>query len=127
VPGEIEPQHQHEFYSYAAKYLDENGAKLFVPAALPEELQEKVQQLGKTIFTVLECEGMARVDLFLDRTTNEVFFNEINTIPGFTQISMYPKLMAASGVSYSDLLTHLVMLAIERHQIKSQLCREYAV
>lgn len=123
VPGEICPTH--EFYSYAAKYLDENGAKLVLPAPLSNELQEKVRQLAKDIFNVLECEGMARVDLFLDKDTQEVYFNEINTIPGFTKISMYPKMMAESGVSYTALLTHLVKLAMQRHKLKSQLSREF--
>lgn len=123
VVGEIKPSH--EFYSYAAKYLDEKGAELMIPATLPNELQEKIRENAKEIFAVLECEGMARVDLFLENETNEIIFNEINTIPGFTQISMYPKLMAASGISYSELLTHLVMLAIDRHARKSKLCREY--
>lgn len=123
VVGEVRPSH--EFYSYAAKYLDEKGAELIIPAALSKELQERVQQSAKMIFNVLECEGMARVDLFLDRHTQEIYFNEVNTIPGFTQISMYPKLMNASGMAYSDLLTHLVQLSIARHTRKSKLSREY--
>nr|AIA17065.1 D-alanine--D-alanine ligase [uncultured bacterium] len=122
IPGEVRPTH--EFYSYAAKYLDEKGAELMIPAPLSEELQARVQQFAKNIFAVLECEGMARVDLFLEKNTNEIYFNEVNTIPGFTQISMYPKLMAATGVSYPELLTHLVMLAINRHKLKSELSRE---
>lgn len=123
IPGEIKPNH--EFYSYASKYLDTNGAELLIPAPLPPELTDKVRQFAKNIFSILECEGMARVDLFLEKETNEIYFNEINTIPGFTPISMYPKMMAASGVSYSELLTHLVMLAINRHRQKSTLSREY--
>jgi D-alanine-D-alanine ligase len=122
IPGEIKPTH--EFYSYAAKYLDEKGAELVIPAPLSEALQIQVQQFAKNIFAILECEGMARVDLFLEKNTNEIYFNEVNTIPGFTQISMYPKLMAASGVSYTELLTHLVMLAVRRHEQKSKLSRE---
>ena len=123
VVGEVRPSH--EFYSYAAKYLDENGAKLIIPAEINAELHTRVQEAAKTIFNTLACEGMARVDLFLERNTNEIYFNEVNTIPGFTAISMYPKLMAASGISYSDLLTHLVMLSIARHERKTQLSREY--
>ncbi len=123
VVGEVRPSH--EFYSYAAKYLDEKGAELLIPATISEELQLKAQAMAKVIFNVLECEGMARVDLFLERGTNEIYFNEVNTIPGFTEISMYPKLMNASGMRYSDLLTHLVMLAIARHGRKALLCREY--
>ncbi len=124
VVGEICPSH--EFYSYAAKYLDEKGAEAFIPALLSDELQEKAREFAKRIFEVLDCEGMARVDLFLDKETNEFYFNEINTIPGFTAISMYPKLMAASGIAYPELLTHLIKLAVKRHARKAQLCREYA-
>lgn len=123
VVGEIRPRH--EFYSYAAKYVDDQGAELFIPADLPEALQLNVQETAKDIFKVLECEGMARVDLFLERHTQTIYFNEINTLPGFTQISMYPKLMAASGVAYSELLTHLVTVAMMRYQRKVQLKREY--
>jgi D-alanine-D-alanine ligase len=123
VAGEIRPTH--EFYSYEAKYLDQDGAELLIPAAMSLDMQEKAREFAKNIFEILECEGMARVDLFLDKDTNEFYFNEINTIPGFTQISMYPKLMSASGVEYSELLTHLIMLALQRHERKSELCREY--
>ncbi|MHB1947528.1 MAG: D-alanine--D-alanine ligase family protein [Gammaproteobacteria bacterium] len=125
VVGEVTPTSAHEFYSYASKYLDENGAELTIPAQISPELQNKARDLAKQIFTALDCEGMARVDLFLERGTNRLYFNEINSIPGFTQISMYPKLMAASGLSYSELLTHLVTLAMARHARKSQLSREY--
>jgi len=121
VPGEIRPNQNHEFYSYASKYLDENGAELIIPAPISVEIQEKVKNTAKQIFKVLDCESMARIDLFLERGTNHIYFNEINTLPGFTMISMYPKLMAASGVDYSELLTHLVMLAMERHAKKSHL------
>jgi D-alanine-D-alanine ligase len=125
IPGEIRPQNGHEFYSYESKYLDANGYAIFIPAPVAEPLQEILQQAAKAIFALLDCEGMARVDLFLEKGTDQIYFNEINTIPGFTQISMYPKLMMASGVSYQDLLTHLIELAIDRHSRKSLLCREY--
>ncbi len=125
VPGEIRPNQNHEFYSYASKYLDENGAELIIPAPISVEIQEKIKNTAKQIFKVLDCEGMARIDLFLERGTNHIYFNEINTLPGFTMISMYPKLMAASGVNYTDLLTHLVMLAMERHAKKSRLHRHF--
>lgn len=125
LPGEIRPSAAHEFYSYAAKYIDEKGADLIIPAPVPDRLREKIRHAAKEIFLTLECEGMARVDLFLERGTQQIYFNEINTIPGFTQISMYPKLMAASGINYSELLTHLVQLAIDRHARKSKLSREY--
>lgn len=123
VVGEIKSHH--EFYSYEAKYIDENGAELCVPAAIDESIKEKAADMAKAIFNALECEGMARVDLFLDRDTNELFFNEINTLPGFTEISMYPKLMGASGITYPDLLTHLVKLALIRHENKNKLERTF--
>jgi D-alanine-D-alanine ligase len=123
VVGEVRPTH--EFYSYAAKYLDAKGADLLIPAEITPDLFEDVRHAAKTIFKALECEGMARVDLFLERHTNKIYFNEVNTIPGFTQISMYPKLMDASGIGYSELLTHLVQLAIARHSRKANLSREY--
>lgn len=116
VPGEIIPQH--EFYSYEAKYLDDNGAILKIPADLPKEIVEKVRNMAVRAFTTLCCEGMARVDFFLKKN-NEVLVNEINTIPGFTKISMYPKLWEASGVSYSELMDKLIQLAIERFKKES--------
>lgn len=123
VVGEIKTHH--EFYSYEAKYLDEHGAELIIPAPVPDAIQTQAQEMAKKIFNVLECEGMARIDLFLDKDSQRIYFNEINSIPGFTQISMYPKLMSASGISYSDLLTRLVMLAMDRHHRRSQLNRSY--
>lgn len=123
VVGEIRPSH--EFYSYDAKYLDENGAELLIPAPVDESILKQAQQMAKKLFTVLECEGMARVDLFLNKDDQKIYFNEINTIPGFTQISMYPKLMGASGVSYPELLTHLVQLAMKKHEQKKKLIRSY--
>lgn len=126
VVGEIKPS-GHEFYSYEAKYIDEHGAELIIPAPISSELQLEAQRMAKNIFMLLECEGMARVDLFLERGTNRIYFNEINTIPGFTQISMYPKLMNASGVSYQELLSHLIDLSIERHARRNKLIRAYVV
>lgn len=123
VVGEIKPNH--EFYSYDAKYLDQNGADLLIPANASEAIQNKARALAKELFIILDCEGMARIDLFLDKDTHEIYFNEVNTLPGFTKISMYPKLMEASGVSYTELLTHLVQLALKRHQVKSKLSRNY--
>jgi len=123
VVGEIRPSH--EFYSYDAKYLDENGAELFIPAPVDEVICKEAQTMAKKLFLALECEGMARVDLFLNKDDQKIYYNEVNTLPGFTQISMYPKLMGASGVSYRDLLTHLVTLAINKHEHKSQLIRSY--
>ncbi len=123
VPGEIVPQH--EFYSYEAKYLDENGALLQIPAELPDDVVRKVQDLAVRAYQVLCCEGMARVDMFL-RGEDEVVLNEINTIPGFTRISMYPKLWAASGISYTELIDRLIQLALERHKEESGLRTSYS-
>ena len=116
--GEVIPQH--EFYSYAAKYLDAEGAKFEIPVSLPIDLTEKMQQLAISSYRTLCCEGMARVDFFL-KPDGEVYVNEVNTIPGFTQISMYPKLWVASGLSYSKLLDNLIELAIERHRAEASL------
>lgn len=124
IPGEVVPSH--EFYSYAAKYLDENGAELLIPAPLNQQQIKKAQELASSIFEILECEGMARVDLFLDKTTGEFIFNEINTLPGFTQISMYPKLWEASGLAYKDLLSYLIDLALARYERKQNLKRDWA-
>ncbi len=111
LPGEIRPRH--EFYSYEAKYLDENGAAFEVPAKLPADIIREIQDLSIKTFKVLCCEGMARVDFFL-RDNKEPIVNEINTIPGFTKISMYPKLWEASGISSTELIDRLIQLAIER-------------
>ncbi len=123
VPGEIVPKH--EFYSYEAKYLDENGAELKLPAEITEAQAARARTLAREIFLALECEGMARVDLFLDKDSGEFYFNELNTIPGFTQISMYPKMMEASGVSYKNLLTHLIELALKRKATQDRLVRDW--
>jgi D-alanine-D-alanine ligase len=118
VPGEIVPRH--EFYSYEAKYIDEHGAGLEIPAKLPAEIVAKVQETAIKAFRVAGCEGMARVDFFLtpDGTT---VVNEINTIPGFTSISMYPKLWEASGIPQSELLDRLIQLAIARFERDARL------
>ena len=112
LPGEVIPTH--EFYSYAAKYLDENGAHLKVPADLDEIKVQEVREFAIKAFQVLECEGMARVDFLMRKSDGKLFINEINTIPGFTDISMYPKLWQVSGLSYKKLLEKLIDLAIER-------------
>lgn len=111
--GEIIPQD--DFYSYKAKYIDENGALLKVPAELSQKVVSKIQTVAIQAFQILGCEGMARVDFFLT-DKNEIIVNEINTIPGFTKISMYPKLWEASGISYTSLINKLITLAIERHR-----------
>lgn len=113
VPGEIIPTH--EFYSYEAKYLDENGAALRIPAEVSPELAARLQSLAIQTFQVLGCAGMARVDFFVT-ADGRAFVNEINTLPGFTQVSMYPKLWAASGLPYAALIERLIDLAIARHR-----------
>jgi D-alanine-D-alanine ligase len=117
VAGEIVPT-GHEFYDYEAKYLDERGAELLVPADLKPDVMELVQRMAVAAFRAIECSGMARVDFFL-RGEDEVWVNEINTIPGFTHISMYPKLWEASGLSYPKLVERLLDLALERHEAES--------
>lgn len=104
-----------EFYSYDTKYINEQGAKVVVPAAISEQASDKVRDVALRAFRALDCLGMARVDVFLTED-ERVIVNEINTLPGFTNISMYPKLWAASGMSYSQLITTLIELALERHQ-----------
>jgi D-alanine-D-alanine ligase len=121
VPGEILPRH--EFYSYEAKYLDESDAVLEIPAKLPPQISERIRQLAVRTFLVLCCEGMARVDFFL-RNGREIIVNELNTIPGFTRISMYPKLWEATGISYSELIDKLIELAIKRFEREKRLKTE---
>jgi D-alanine-D-alanine ligase len=113
VAGEIVPK-GHEFYDYEAKYLDENGAQLVIPANIPPETLDEAQRIAVAAFRAVDCAGMARVDLFLS-PEGAIYVNEINTIPGFTQISMYPKLWEASGLSYRELVDRLLRLALERH------------
>ncbi|MCM2277299.1 MAG: D-alanine--D-alanine ligase [Oligoflexia bacterium] len=123
VPGEVVPTH--EFYSYEAKYLDENGAALNIPARLTEAQTREAQRIAARAFESLECEGLARVDLFIDRGSGKFYFNEVNTIPGFTSISMYPKMWEASGIPYQELLSKLIDLAVARHARKQALVREF--
>ena len=118
LPGEIIVQH--DFYSYDAKYIDAKGARFEVPARLPKAVVRKIQTLGLQAYRVLGCEGMARVDFFL-RAGGELLVNEINTIPGFTKISMYPKMWHASGISYARLIDRLIDLALERSRQEKRL------
>ena len=122
VPGEVLPRH--EFYSYEAKYLDENGAVLRIPAELSSERANQIRQLAVKSFCLLECAGMARVDFFAC-DDGRVYVNEINTIPGFTKISMYPKLWEASGLPYGELVEQLLRLAIERHNAEQKIETAY--
>lgn len=118
LPGEIIPNH--EFYSYDAKYIDDNGAKIQIPASLDETTIQKIQDLAKKTYQILCCDGLTRVDFFLKKN-GEIYVNEINTIPGFTNISMYPKMWEASGISYSDLITNLIQLAFEKAEKDNQI------
>lgn len=114
------------FYSYEAKYVDPDGAALHIPARIPDDLAERVRALSVRVFRVLECAGMARVDFLLDRDSGELWVNELNSIPGFTSISMYPKLWERSGLPYSALIDRLIGLAIERHAARRRLRKTFA-
>ena len=118
IVGEIIPRN--DFYSYSAKYLDENGAELSIPAKISKKTLKSVQEMAVETFKVLNCEGMARVDFFLSKN-DKLIINEINTIPGFTKISMYPKLWEESGISYTDLISRLIELALERFKNEQKL------
>src|SRR5438552_828512 len=117
VPGEIVPGK--EFYDYTAKYLDE-GSQLIIPAKLTKAETRKVQELAIQAFQAVDCSGLARVDFLMDPKNRKIFVNEINTMPGFTAISMYPKLWAASGLSYPDLIERLIEFGLERHREKKK-------
>ena len=118
VVGEVKSTH--EFYSYDAKYLDEHGAVLEIPAKISDKISQQVRELAVRVFRTIECEGLGRVDFFL-RKDNEFIVNEINTMPGFTRISMYPKLWEASGISYQALVDRLIELAFRRFDKEKKL------
>lgn len=122
IPGEIVPHR--EFYDYTAKYL-EDGTQLIIPAELKPAQVQKIQSLAIEAFRVLELAGMARVDFFLEKKGGKLFLNEVNTIPGFTSISMYPKLWEASGISFRELVDQLIELAFEMHRERSR--TKYAI
>lgn len=122
VPGRIKPTH--DFYDYEAKYIDASGAEPGIPAKLSPSKTKEIQELAIKTYKVLECSGMARVDMFLT-PTGKIIINEINTLPGFTNISMYPKLWNASGISYPKLLDKLIQLAIEKKKEKDKLKRSF--
>lgn len=122
VPGEIRPAD--EFYTYTAKYSDDR-TELIIPAPLSEDQNRSLQQLAVEVFKACDCAGMARVDFLLDQETGNFYISEINTIPGFTRVSMYPKLWEASGIRYADLIKTLIDLALERKNEMDQLDRTY--
>jgi len=123
IPGEIRPNH--EFYSYEAKYIDTDGAELIIPALLDTESIKSMQQVAVKAYSALECSGMARVDFFLDKETGKFYLNEINTIPGFTNISMYPKLWEHTGICYKELLNRLIDFAFMRAESRRNLKRGF--
>ena len=123
LPGEIVPDR--EFYDYDSKYAADSRTELVIPARIDAALTAAVQSLGTAAFLAVDAAGFARVDCFLERASGRLLVNEINTIPGFTSISMYPKLWQASGVSYPDLLARLVTLGVERHQARARLSTHY--
>ena len=128
IPGEILPSR--EFYSYEAKYIDD-ASRLLIPAPVPQEISERVQELAVNAFKAIDCAGMARVDFLLEKKgedgsqPGQLYLNELNTIPGFTKISMYPKLWEASGISYPALIDRLIELALERKADRDRTERRY--
>lgn len=122
IVGEIIPSN--EFYDYDAKYID-GKSRIVIPAEIPEELSERVRRLARMAFLACACEGMARVDFLYEASGDSLYLNEINTIPGFTSISMYPKLFEASGIRYPELLDRLITLALERAARRKALRLQY--
>ncbi len=122
VPGEVLPSR--EFYSYESKYMDGTSG-LIIPAPLPQETTARIQDLAVRAYTAIDASGMARVDFFLDKDSGEVYLNELNTIPGFTKISMYPKLWEASGLSYPQLVDRLIELAMQRKADRDRTSHTY--
>ena len=118
VPGEILPKR--EFYDYTAKYADDSGTELVVPADLPAETARNIQEMAIRAFKAIDCSGIARVDFFVERATNKILLNEINTIPGFTAVSMYPRMWQGSGLTYPLLIDRLIQLALDRHADKKR-------
>jgi D-alanine-D-alanine ligase len=122
VPGEVLPSR--DFYSYESKYVDETS-KLVIPAHLPAETAARIQELAVRAYKAIDCAGMARVDFFLDKDLGELYLNELNTIPGFTKISMYPKLWEASGMTYAELVDRLIELALQRKADRDRTSHSY--
>lgn len=122
-PGEVVVRR--EFYSYEAKYLDPEGAELSIPAELSKSLRDRIREIALRAFLSADCHGLARIDLFLERNSGEIFLNEINTIPGFTRISMFPKMVEAGGVPYPELITRLIELGKSRKTERDGLRYEF--
>ena len=122
VPGEVQPSR--EFYSYESKYIDGTSG-LLIPAPLPEDTSAQIREMAIRAYKAIDCAGMARVDFFVEKDSHKVYLNEVNTIPGFTQISMYPKLWEASGLAYGRLVDRLIELALERKYQRDQTIHEY--
>ncbi len=122
VPGEVQPSR--EFYSYESKYVD-GSSGLLIPAPLSSELTASIREMAVRAYKAIDCAGMARVDFFVEKDTQQVYLNEVNTIPGFTQISMYPKLWEASGLPYKELVDRLIELALERQVQRDQTIHDY--
>lgn len=125
VVGEINVNHKDGFYSYTAKYLESGQTDLIIPSTLSVELMERVREAAADIFIRLKCKGMARVDFFVEDKTNQIYFNELNTLPGFTTISMYPKLWEATGMHYSELLDELIQIARTHQHCRQHLVTNY--
>lgn len=125
IAGEIKVNHPDGFYSYTAKYIESGKTDLIIPAVLSDKLNKQLKEAAADIFTRLKCKGMARVDFFVNDKTEEIYFNEINTLPGFTSISMYPKLWQATGLEYPDLLDELIQLAKTHQNCRKHLVTNY--
>ncbi|PJD92763.1 MAG: D-alanine--D-alanine ligase [Legionella sp.] len=125
IAGEIEVHHPDAFYSYSAKYLESDQNQLHIPALLEPTMMQRLQTIAAEIFRRLKCRGLARVDFFVNDQTGQIYFNEINTLPGFTSISMYPKLWEASGLPYQKLLDELVDLSLRHQHIKDHMITHY--
>ena len=125
MPGEVVVKGKHDFYSYESKYLDPNGSETRIPAALPRPIAKKISTMAARAFKALSLRGMARVDFLASRDLRKIYVNEVNTIPGFTSISMYPKLWEASGLPLPKLIDRLIELALEEHRERATLKTSY--
>lgn len=125
LPGEIRVNHEDGFYSYDAKYINSQSSEYLIPAPLSAEWTDKIRQAAVTIFKKLKCKGLARVDFFFDERHQKLYFNEINTMPGFTSISLYPSMWKKSGINFNELLALLIETAILQHEIRQNLITNY--